>query len=154
MAVASDSYGTAAGVAALVPMHGTASTTFDASTSPTITTVEGWIDDLSDVINTILDDYGYDVPATGRLATWLKLFVQQEVAAQIRALYQRTRRGPNEDEEQERYRDLLTNIGKVNEYLDKRTQADQYAVWSQPAKRVDAYSYGFSTVDVDTDEDD
>lgn len=148
MAIDDDSYGTMNGVAALVPQHANVAAEFDANTEPSQDVVETWINDLSDVINVILDDYGYDVPATGRLATWLKVFVQQEVAAQIRSLYRRRRRGPSEDEQQEEYRDLLTNIDKVHAYLDERESGRAAMVAAVP------FAGGISLSDKQAREDD
>jgi len=57
------SYGTAAGVGALSALWSDAGT-FTASTRPTLTVVNGWLDDVSALVDTALSDQGFTVPVT------------------------------------------------------------------------------------------
>jgi len=65
MTIGDNSYGTVAEVGALVPLYATATgTTFDATTRPTITQVEGMIDRVSGIVNVVLAEEGFDIPVT------------------------------------------------------------------------------------------
>lgn len=99
MAVAADSYSTAADVAADVPAY-TNSGSFDATTNPTLTVVEGWIDEVSDAINLVLEDHDFAVPATDRLATALGRMVRREVADRIRLTRPNANRRPRTGQQQ------------------------------------------------------
>ena len=57
------SYGAAAGVGALSALWSDAGT-FTASTRPTLTVVNGWLDDVSALVDTALSDQGFTVPVT------------------------------------------------------------------------------------------
>ena len=83
MAVDANSYGTAAGVAAHVPriVRGTTGL-FDATTRPTITTVETWLDEVSALLNAMLAQMGFTIPISQADAKrMLDLWANQEVAA-------------------------------------------------------------------------
>jgi hypothetical protein len=148
MAVDANSYGTAAGVAALVPTLGNINGTFDASTQPTTLVVEAWIDQLSGAVNMELTAYGYSVPATGTMASWLTGWVNGEVAAQAKAIYQRTMRGPTDDENRDSGpRDLLTNIKRIREMLDSQSRGDKYVAGSKAVTRKDGYSDEYDTTE-------
>jgi hypothetical protein len=65
MAVDSASYGTVAGVEALVgdiPLNTSTARTFSTTTVPTLAQVESFIDDVADELNSSLDFIGYTVP--------------------------------------------------------------------------------------------
>lgn len=64
MSLDADSYGTVAGVAAYVKRLTNSSGTFDATTHPTLTEVEEFINQTSDVLNGWLAKAGYVVPVT------------------------------------------------------------------------------------------
>lgn len=81
MAIGANSYGTAAGIAAFVPNY-TAGGNFNAATRPTLTQVEGWIDSMSGLLNSILAEAGFTVPVTdNNVKDALDFFVNQEVAS-------------------------------------------------------------------------
>ena len=63
MAVSARSYGTAAGVAAYVGVY-TIAGAFTTATQPTLANVEGWIDQVSALLNTALAKRGFNVPLT------------------------------------------------------------------------------------------
>lgn len=80
MAVATNSYGSAAEVAALVPMHTTAGD-FDTASRPTLLQVEQFCDRVSAILNALLAEAGFSIPITqtdAKLA--LDHFVVEEVA--------------------------------------------------------------------------
>lgn len=83
MAIGANSYGDVAGVEALARKYTSpTSGTFGSSTKPTATQVEGFIDDVSGLVNVMLAEQGYDIPvvnADGALA--LDGFVNQIAAA-------------------------------------------------------------------------
>lgn len=65
MAIGDNSYGTVAEVGVLTPLYATATgTTYDATTRPTITQVEAFIDRVSAIVNVLLAEAGFDVPVT------------------------------------------------------------------------------------------
>jgi len=65
VALGSNSYGTVAEVGALTPLYATATgTTYDATTRPTITQVEKFIDRVSAIVNVLLAEAGFAVPVT------------------------------------------------------------------------------------------
>lgn len=63
MTVGANSYGTAAGVAAYVSRYAS-SGTFNTTTRPTLTQVEGWIDQVSAILNVALAKEGFAIPVT------------------------------------------------------------------------------------------
>lgn len=59
------SYGTAAGVAALSALWTDGTTgLFTATTRPTLAQVTTWLDDVSKLLDTALNDQGFDTPVT------------------------------------------------------------------------------------------
>ncbi|GAG99221.1 unnamed protein product, partial [marine sediment metagenome] len=63
MGVATNSYGSANGVAAFVPLYTNAGV-FDTSTNPTKTIVESWLDQVSSIANGSLSGEGFSIPVT------------------------------------------------------------------------------------------
>lgn len=81
MAVGANSYGTAADVAALTNAYLNASNAYDTTTIPTLVQVEGWIDQVSGVMNAALAGQGFTVPVTQADAVLaIKSFVVEAVA--------------------------------------------------------------------------
>ncbi len=79
MAVGAKSYSAAADVAALTGKF-TASGAFTASTNPTLTTVEKWIDRVSGILNVLLAEQGFVIPVT---QADVKLVLEQYVVTQV-----------------------------------------------------------------------
>lgn len=80
MTVGARSYGTAADVAALTHAYINVSGAYDATTIPTLAQVEGWIDQVSGVMNTALAGQGFAVPVTQADAVLaIKSFVVEAV---------------------------------------------------------------------------
>jgi hypothetical protein len=79
MAVGANSYGTAADVAALTDLY-TISSAYTTATIPTLAQVEGWIDQISGVMNTALAAQGFTIPVTQADAVLaIKSFVVEAV---------------------------------------------------------------------------
>lgn len=64
MTVGANSYGVATDIAALTNAYLNASGAYDTSTVPTLTQVEGWIDQVSGIMNTALAGQGFTVPVS------------------------------------------------------------------------------------------
>lgn len=94
MTVGANSYGTAAGVGALVPKWaGTGA--FAATTRPTLAQVESWLDQVSAIVNGTLRQEGFAIPVTQADAKLtLTLFVQEEVADIVNGINGAGRFGP------------------------------------------------------------
>ena len=95
MSISVRSYGSTADVATLVPRHANQSVIFDTTTRPTLATVEGQINQVSGILNSMLAEAGFDIPvsqADVKLA--LDLFVNQEVAAIVEGINGSGRFGP------------------------------------------------------------
>jgi len=94
MAISANSYGTTAGVGALTPLH-TSGGAFGIATRPTLSQVESFIDQVSAIMNTVLAQYGFDVPvsqADAKLA--LDMFCNAECASIVEGVNGSGRFGP------------------------------------------------------------
>lgn len=99
MTIASNSYGSASDVAALVPRYVNASAAFDTTTRPTLATVESQINQISGLANSILATAGFVVPvsqADAKLA--LDVFINEEVATIVEGINGSGRFGPTSKE--------------------------------------------------------
>lgn len=99
MTIAANSYGSTSGVAELTPRYANASFVFDATTRPTITTVEAQINQVSALANSILASALFVTPITqvdAKLA--LDIFVNEEVAAIVEGINGSGRFGPTTKE--------------------------------------------------------
>lgn len=90
MPIASDSYGTVAGVAALAHTWTTDDTFADADayqdgTNPTQTTVESWINQVSAMLNTALAKYGFVVPITTARGVLVASAIVEQLVADLAA---------------------------------------------------------------------
>lgn len=95
MAISANSYGTTAGVAILAKQYTNGIGDFDDGTKPSISMVEGWIDEVSGVVNMVLDNNGVSTPVTdANKVLALDFFVQSEVAALVYAHHGQGRFGP------------------------------------------------------------
>ncbi len=94
-AVASGSYGTLDGVAALAPRNANRGGAFDDTTRPTGAQVAAFIDQVSSIVNTMLAQHGFTTPVTDAdVLPALRLFVNQEVAAMVEGVNGSGRFGP------------------------------------------------------------
>lgn len=96
MAIGANSYGDTGEIAALVPRYTDSATKlFDADSTPTLTTIESYVDQVSGILNSYLAQEGFTIPvsqADAKLA--LDLFVNQEVAAIAEGINGSGRFGP------------------------------------------------------------
>jgi hypothetical protein len=77
-----NSYGSTAGVAALVPRWAGTAGDFTPSTRPSLAYVESLVDSVSAMLNAMLAEAGFTVPVTAAsVVLALDLFVNEEVAA-------------------------------------------------------------------------
>ena len=80
MSTGANSYGAATDVAALTPRF-TATGSYSTGTKPTLAQVEGWIDQVSAVLNILLAEERFSIPVTqSDCVLALKNFVATEVA--------------------------------------------------------------------------
>jgi hypothetical protein len=99
MAIAANSYGDAREVSALVPRFAGSSGAFDDTTTPQLDQVESIIDQISGLVNTVLQQHGFAVPvsqADAKLA--LDLFTNEQVAIVVESVDVRGRLGPGSDQ--------------------------------------------------------
>lgn len=82
MPVSANSYGTAAGVGALIPRYATAAgVTFDTTTRPTLAQVENLVDQVSGLVNSVLAQQGFTTPVSqASVVLALTGFVQEYTA--------------------------------------------------------------------------
>jgi hypothetical protein len=88
--IASDSYGTVEGVAALARTWTTSDTFLDADvyqdgTNPSLTTVVNWIDQVSAILNLALAKYGFTVPITTTRGVLAASSVIEQIVADLAA---------------------------------------------------------------------
>jgi len=89
------SYGTAAGVGALVPRYANSSVTFDGTTRPTLTTVTALLASINSRLDIMLSSAGFTVPITDAdIVPTLDFFVNEEVAAIAEGINGSGRFGP------------------------------------------------------------
>jgi len=89
------SYGTAAGVGALVPRYANSSVTFDGTTRPTLTTVTAHLASVNSMLDAMLARAGFSVPISDAdVLPMLDLFVNEEVAALAEGINGSGRFGP------------------------------------------------------------
>lgn len=94
MAIGANSYGDTGEIAALVPIHTNAGS-FDGTTNPTLTRVEGLVDQVSAILNLALATYGFSVPATqADFVLVLDSFVNEAVAEIVEGMNGHGRYGP------------------------------------------------------------
>ena len=107
-----NSYGSIAGVAALVPKFANGSATFDGTTNPTEPYVAAFIDQVSAMLNSILAEVGFAIPVTQADAIlMLAMFVNQEVAAIVEGIRGSGRFGPSKSGEgNSRYTLIMQDI--------------------------------------------
>lgn len=91
----SNSYGSPAGVARLVPKFANKSGSFDDTTRPSLSQIVTMIDQVSSQMNITLSTYGFTVPITAVLVLpAITLFVEEMVAKYVQSVNVGTNRGP------------------------------------------------------------
>lgn len=88
-------YGTSAGVSALTPRYANGIGDFVSADRPTKTQVETFLTQVSNLLDAILSEAGFDTPVTNAdVVSLLTLFVQDEVAAIVEGINGSGRFGP------------------------------------------------------------
>ena len=149
MAIGANSYGTVAEVAALVS-HFTASGSFSASTVPTTTQVEGFIDRVSAIVNVLLTEAGFTIPisqVTAKLA--LDHFVVEEAADLCEAANRSGRFFLGEAEIRTRGRFRLI-LGDAMEFIESHSVGFERLGVARGLSA--AYGLGYRATDDDGDE--
>ena len=83
MALGANSYSSLAKVAGRVPRWANGGT-FDATTNPTATVAESWIDEVSAMLNVALSENGFTIPIVQADAlSMMNMFVSEEVASMV-----------------------------------------------------------------------
>lgn len=145
MAIGINSYGSTGGVAALTPRYANSSGVFDATTRPTLTTIEQQIDQVSGLANSILAQAGFKTPITQadcKLA--LDIFVNEEVAAISEGINGSGRFGPTTKEP------VKSRFSLIMDDLKAFVEANAGGFENLGASRsVDTINIGYSTEDVD-----
>lgn len=101
MALADNSYGTVGGVSGLVPRFTNPQGNFDGNTRPSFAQIEGHIDEVSAILNAMLSDEGFAIPAVqSDMVLALNKFVHEEVAGLCEGVNGYGRFGPQKRGEQ------------------------------------------------------
>jgi hypothetical protein len=96
MAIGAHSYGSTAAIAGMAPRFANRSGEFDATTRPTLAQVEGYVDQVSGVVNTILAAGGFSAPISqSDVKLALDLFVNAEVVSIVEGVNGLGRFGPS-----------------------------------------------------------
>jgi hypothetical protein len=151
MAINPNSYGSAAGIAVFARSYANADQEFTDSTTPTLTQVETWIDEVSAILNVELADLRFSVPVTQSDAVrMLDSFVNQETAALVLGMHNQGRFGPTDrgGSNPGRFAILLSDIkeflhqtaGGLEAIGASRTNTHETKTGSVNLLREDAYS--------------
>jgi len=140
MTILDNSYGSTGGVAALTPRYANGSGVYDATTRPTLTQVEGFIDQVSALINVMLAREGFDIPITNADALlMLAMFVNEEVAQICEGINGSGRFGPGQKQiGQSRYK-LIT--ADVQEFIDANAEGIEALGASRATSDVGAVGF-------------
>ncbi len=131
MTLSPNSYGTVAGAAAYVQHAANSSGTFDATTTPTLTQVEGFIDRQSARLNGWLAQNGYTVPVTAAQAVvWLTYYAEIGAAGLIE-LAQRAS-GYSDEDQNRRENKFLKEFARAQDEIASGVLAALGATTTQP----------------------
>lgn len=87
MAISDNSYGSLEGIAAIANRWASGGT-FDDTTTPTGTQAEGWINQVSALMNSLLSEYSFDIPVTNDdVKLVLDMFINSEVASMVLGIH-------------------------------------------------------------------
>jgi len=93
--IATNSYGSTAGIAAITPRRSNGSGDFDGTTNPTEPVLVTWIDQISAEINTLFADEGFDIPIEqADCVLVIDKFVNTTAAAMVEGVNGSGRFGP------------------------------------------------------------
>lgn len=111
------SYGNADEIAALTPVHANEYGVFDSGTRPTLATVTTLIAQISAILDAALAAEHLTTPVTGDIATALRFFVNQEVAAIVEGVNGAGRFGPTADDKQPSRSRFQIIMSDVREFI-------------------------------------
>ena len=118
MTIGANSYGSATGVAVLVPRYANTGGAFDGTTRPTLTQVEGQIDMMSSLVNGMLATNGFSIPVTqADVVLSLAHFVNTEVSSICEGINGSGRFGPTTKSEGGKGRFALL-VEDVKEFIE------------------------------------
>jgi len=105
-------YGTSAGVAALVPRYANGSGDFNTTDRPTKAQVEGFLTQVSNILDSILAEVGFTTPVTDtEVVSILTFFAQDEVAAIAEGINGSGRFGPTtKGPQKSRYQHIFEDV--------------------------------------------
>jgi len=143
MAIGANSYGDTAEIAKLTPVHANTRGVFDPNTRPALSVVESLVDQVSALVNMLLEQLGFSIPvteATVKLA--LDFFVNQEVASLAEGINGSGRFGPTAKQPGGKGRFALI-MDDVKDFLE----ATQFGIESLGVTRDDDISVQYSATD-------
>ena len=144
MPIGANSYGSTGGVAGLTPRYATSSGVFDATTRPTLTQVESYIDQVSATINVMLARLGFSIPVSNAQGVlMLALFVNEEVAQIVEGINGSGRFGPGQKQIGRSRYQLIT--ADVQEFID--TNAEGLEAIGATRTTSDVGAVGFRDTD-------
>lgn len=95
MTIGANSYGSTTTIAVLTPRWANGLGVYDTTTQPTLTQVEGFVDQVSALLNAMLAEQGFKIPVSqADSVSALGMFVNEEVAAVIEGIHGSGRFGP------------------------------------------------------------
>lgn len=156
MAIAANSYGTAAGVGVYARNYADTNQEFTDATTPTLTEVEEFIDEVSAILNVQLAAHRFSIPITQADAKrMLDNFVNQEAAALVLGMHNHGRFGPsNKQMVNGRFSLLLSDIQSFLaanqnglEAIGATRTNTQTAAGSRALVRADGYSNDYDAVE-------
>jgi len=151
MAIDDNSYGTLAGVGAMVPMYSDDGA-FTASVRPSSGTVEAWIDQVSSLLNVMLKKERFTIPVEQADAVkTLTLFVETEVADLVLAVNGSGRFGPNAKDKNVRQRGRwATILDDIKDFVESMA----FGLEEMGVERPETDSDGIGSRDQDEGGDD
>lgn len=135
------SYGSADGVAALTPRYVQNSGAFDATTRPTLASVETWLLQVSTMLDNILTRHGYAVPVgDAGVKPMLDAFVNEEVASMVEGVNGSGRFGPSAKTGGSRAR-FAVLLEDVNAFVTSISPRGPYAgLGTRALRKEDGYA--------------
>ena len=141
MAIGANSYGSTSGVAVLVPRYANTSGIFDGTTRPVLATVEGLIDQVSGICNSMLATAGFSIPVDqSDCVLSLDFFVNQEVAAVVEGINGSGRFGPTTKSEGGKGRFALI-MDDVKAFIESNAEGFERMGADRPYSVTDGMDY-------------
>ena len=146
MPIGANSYGSTAGVAALTPRYAHSSGVYDATTRPTITQVESFIDQVSSLLNVMLAREGFIIPVTNaNVVLMLAMFTNEEVAQICEGINGSGRFGPGQKQIGRSRYQLIT--ADVQDFIETSKAGIEAIGATQAAGQSDMGAVGYRDTD-------